>query len=251
MKIAFCFLTYDIIVRYDLWNKFFENIDQEKYSIFIHPKNIGKSSNSKYSFQYNIVKNRVNTTSKDNISIVYATLQLLKEAYYSDQKITHFIFLSQSCIPLYSFNTIYEVVTKFPNSVLSYIDKNRKERYFQLSPQLKQIIKYNNFVKQQPNMILTREDLMFLLVNNYTNHFVNMTCPDEHYFINVLLHILKRKIIKKQIHFCNFDLTRTQALEFNSINKNLIDNIRNLGFLFMRKASSNSYIDMDYIIINQ
>lgn len=247
MKIAFCFLTYDLIVRYDLWNKFFEEIDPEKYTLFIHPKNIEKYPFSNYKFPYNIIKNRVKTTAKDNISIVYATIQLLKEAYQSDEKITHFIFLSQSCIPLYSFNTIYDIITKFPNSVLSYIDKNRKERYFQLPNQVKQMIRYNDFVKQQPNMILTREDLYLLLKNNYTGYFINMTCPDEHYFINVLLHILKRKIIKKQIHFCNFDLSRTQALEFNNINKNLINNVRNLGFLFMRKAIKDSYIDIEHL----
>jgi hypothetical protein len=248
MKIAFCFLTYDLIIRYDLWNRFFEDIDPEKYYLFIHPKNIEKYPNLNYTFQYNIVKNRVKTTAKDNISIVHATLQLLKEAYQSDEKITHFIFLSQSCIPLYSFNTIYNIVIQLPNSILSYIDKNRKERYFQLSNNVKKIINYSDFVKQQPNMILTREDLNLLLINNYTTHFTNMTCPDEHYFINVLLHILKRKIIKKQIHFCNFDLSRTQALEFNNIDKNLINNIRNLGFLFMRKAVKNSNIDVNHII---
>ena len=36
--IAFCFLTYDIIIRYDIWNKFFENINNNKYIVFIHPK---------------------------------------------------------------------------------------------------------------------------------------------------------------------------------------------------------------------
>jgi hypothetical protein len=74
-----------------------------------------------------------------------------------------------------------------------------------------------------------------------------MICPDEHYFINVLLYLLKRNIIKKQINFCNPDLNKTQALEYNLIDKNFIIQLRSYGFLFMRKINKNSIIDIDYI----
>jgi hypothetical protein len=138
--IAFCFLTYDKIIRYDIWNKFFENIDKSKYVVFIHPKLI--KDFSLYNFPYNIVKNRVNTTGKDNVTIVSATLQLLKETYYSNENISHFVFLSQSCIPLYSFDKLYNVITNFKLSVISYIDNNKKERYHQLSNLIKKYINY-------------------------------------------------------------------------------------------------------------
>ena len=154
MKLAFCFLTYDIIVRYDIWNIFFQNSDIEKYVVFIHPKRI--IDFSKYTFKYNIVKNRINTTSKDNINIVKATLKLLEETFNYDNEISHFIFLSQSCIPLYSFNILYNIITKFPSSVISHIDNNKKDRYYHLSNIIMKYIKYNKFVKQQPNMILIK-----------------------------------------------------------------------------------------------
>jgi hypothetical protein len=241
MKIAFCFLTYDIIVRYDIWNKFFNHVDSNKYTVFIHPKNI--INNNPYTFQYNIIKNRIMTTTKDNINIVKATLKLLEETYISDNDITHFIFLSQSCIPLYSFNKIYEVIIKFPHSVISHINHNKKERYFQLSNIIKKFINYNNFIKQQPNMILIKNDVELLIKNDLTEHFRYMTCPDEHYFVNILPHILKRVLIRKQISFCNNDLKKTQALEFKNVNKNFINIIRNQGFLFMRKVKNDTYID--------
>ena len=50
--IAFCFLNYDKIIRYDIWNKFFENIDNSKYVVFIHPKII-KDFSYYYTFPYN------------------------------------------------------------------------------------------------------------------------------------------------------------------------------------------------------
>jgi hypothetical protein len=253
-KIAFCFLTYDIIIRYDVWNLFFQNIDEEKYSIFIHPKNINLYENlyekfNLYKFKYNIVKNRINTKSKDHISVVQATLRLLEETYESDKNITHFIFLSQSCIPMYSFDKIYNATIQFPYSVISSIDNNKKDRYFQLSQKIKNIFNYKKFVKQQPNMILINEDLQFLLKNNYIYEFKNMECPDEHYFINILSGLHNKIIFKNQITFCNYDVQKTQALEFKIVNKDFIEYIRVGQFLFMRKVTKNSKIDIDYLLL--
>jgi len=70
MKIAFCFLTYDNIIRNDIWNNFFENVDKNKYMVYIHPKNIINISNntSNYNFNYHILNNRINTVSKTDIN---------------------------------------------------------------------------------------------------------------------------------------------------------------------------------------
>jgi hypothetical protein len=249
MKIAFCFLTYDEIVRYDIWNKFFHNIDNNKYTVYIHPKNIIPLNN--YTFQYNIVRNRIKTIKKNDINIVKATIRLLKETYENDldKKITHYIFLSQSCIPLYNFDIIYNVVTKLPSSLLSFINNNKKDRYYQLSNSIKKFIHPFNFIKQQPNMVLTSNDVQLLISNDLTEHFKTMDCPDEHYFVNLLHNIFKKKIIKKQINFCNPNFHRTQALEFHNINQDTIKNIRNHAFLFMRKVTKNSYIDSNFLFL--
>ena len=244
-KIAFCFLTYDNIIRYDIWNNFFQNCDKNKYVVFIHPKNIINYNH--LSFHYQIVKKKIKTYSKTDIHIIKATIQLLRESYEYDEHITHFIFLSQSCIPLYSFDILYDIITKFPLSVVSVINNNKKERYVQLSYKIKRYINYINFVKQQPNMILTREDVKFFIRNDITEHFKNMQCSDEHYFINILLNILNKNVIKKQINFCNTDFHKTQALEFYNISKYFIEKIRNYGFLFMRKVNMNSNIDIQFL----
>ena len=247
MKIAFCFLTYNEIIRYDVWNTFFESIDENLYTVFIHPKNVQQYNN--YTFKYNIVKNRVKTERKDDINIVKATLKLLEETYNFDltKNITHYIFLTQSCIPLYSFKILYKIIIQFPLSVISYINNNKKERYYQLSSFMKKYINPINFVKQQPNMILTKDDVKLLINNNLTEYFKYMQCPDEHYFINILPNILKKQIIKKQTHFCNPDLHKTQALEYNIVNKFFIDNIRKYGFLFMRKVTIKTDIDINFL----
>ena len=85
-------------------------------------------------------------------------------------------------------------------------------------------------------MILTYNDVKLLVDNDLTLYFKNMTCPDEHYFINVLLYIFKINIIKSQTHFCNYDLHKTQALDFYNPNTELKNGIKKMGFLFMRKV---------------
>jgi hypothetical protein len=247
-KIAFCFLTYHDIIGLSIWNEFFKNQDHSKYCVIIHPKITLNFNATKYNFPIKIVKNRINTRSKTDISIVNATLQMFKECYNSDNSITHFIFLSQSCIPLYSFNMLYKIISLSDKSIISFIDHNKKERFHQLDNQLKRIINYSKFVKQQPNMILVRSDIELLINRNLTAYFSKMECPDEHYFINVLLYVFNRHIIKQQTHYCNPDLNKTQALEFNNVDRNFIEHIRSKLFLFMRKITNNSNVDINYLL---
>jgi hypothetical protein len=248
-KIAFCFLTYDNIVRYDIWNKFFENIDNNKFAVFIHPKNLTINTQL-YSFPINIVNNPIYTNKKEDISIVKATLKLFTFAYnhLNGNNISHFIFLTQSCIPLFSFNNIYNIISKLNVSLISFIEHNKKERYNSLSGFLKKYISPYQFVKQQPNMVLTKEDAKLFIDNDLTQHFKYMECPDEHYFINIITYFFKKKYLKVQTHFCNINLNRTQGLEFNYIDKKFINNIRELKYLFMRKVNKESIIDINYLL---
>ena len=244
MKICFCFLTYYGLERVDIWNNFFKDIDTNLYKVYIHPK-YSNFSIDKYLFPINIVQNRVETTGKTNISIVNATIRLLENAYNdsnNNQELTHYIFLSQSCIPIYDFNTIYKTVILFNKSVIGKKDNNKKERYFQLNVYLKQYISYKQFTKQQPNMVLIKDDVRKIITNNFTNYFSNMICPDEHYFINILLYLLGSKIIFNQIVFCNYNLNATQGLDFIYVDENLIKSIRNMGFLFIRKVGLKSFV---------
>jgi len=97
-------------------------------------------------------------------------------------------------------------------------------------------------------MILIQNDVQLLINNDLTYNYNNMTCPDEHYFINNLLYIFKRNILKQQTHFCNNKLDRTQALEFKNVNNTFIVKIRNNGFLFMRKLKIDSIIDINFLL---
>ena len=76
MKIAFCFLVYDNIVNEELWKIFFDNVNTNKYHIYIHYK-VNKPL--KYFNRYKIT-NCINTKYAD-ISIVHAHNLLFKHAF--------------------------------------------------------------------------------------------------------------------------------------------------------------------------
>ncbi len=244
--IVYCFLTYSDIIRFDIWNQYFNN--QSNFKVYIHAKQPQSINISKYTFPINIIQNPVFTKSKSDISIVEATLKLLNDAFDQTPEATHFIFLTQSCIPLYSFNKHYTLISKFDKSIISCIKDNKKERYYSLSNVLKSKILYQNFYKQQPNMILIKEDVQWFLNNNFINDFRFMECPDEHYFINLIINIYKKGIILQQINFCNPDIKKTQAINFNIVNSKFINQIRSSGFLFMRKVIPQSQIDISTIL---
>lgn len=231
--IIFCFLTYNDIIPYKYWNNFFQNIHNDKYQVWIHSKYDIQSNI--YNFPIQIIKNKINTKNKCDISIVQATMRLFQESF-NNIKGTHFIFCSQNCIPLYDFNFYDNLCKKLDKSIVSFINDSSKQRYYQLHKKIQEYITHDEFVKQQPNMILVRKDVELLINNDLTEYFKNMQCPDEHYFVNILIYILKKNIIKSQTHFCNFDLTKTQALSFKDPSDDLINKIKKEGFLFMRKV---------------
>jgi len=115
-KIAFLFLIYDKINNEELWNIFFNNIDINKYNIYIHYK-YKYNTKLKYFDNYKLNNNLCIETKYADISIIKAQNVLLKEAL-KDQNNAHFIFLSGACIPFQRFDYIYN----FLNSNKSYFN---------------------------------------------------------------------------------------------------------------------------------
>ena len=104
-KLAFCFLIYDVINLEELWNIFFQNVDPNKYSIYIHYK-INKPL--KYFDKYKL--NNCIATKYADIPLIHAHNLLFKKAL--DDGCDKIISLSQACIPFKSFNYVYDFLTK-------------------------------------------------------------------------------------------------------------------------------------------
>lgn len=105
-KLAFLFLIYDQINHEDVWAKFFEKVDRNAYSIFVHYK---ENKPLKH-FEKHKLSNCV-PTQYSHVSLVEAQNVLLREAL-KDDKITHFIFVSGACIPLKNFRQVHDFLDR-------------------------------------------------------------------------------------------------------------------------------------------
>ena len=187
-KIAFCFLIYDIINHEELWNIFFQNVDTNKYTIYIHYK-----FNKPLKYFENYKLNNCIETNYADITIVKAQNLLLQRALdNSDNQL--FIFISDSCIPLKSFEYIYE-------------NLNEKYSYFNIQPQSQCFPRCDDTLKFIDKKYIQKSSQWCILNRKHTELMVNnsdyiewfnysSTIPDEHcYITNIFYNNLQDEII--------------------------------------------------------
>ncbi|CAA0833586.1 Core-2/I-branching beta-1-6-N-acetylglucosaminyltransferase family protein [Striga hermonthica] len=126
-KVAFMFLTRGPLPMLPLWDRFFSGHDVEKYSIYVHalPGFELKVDNTSVFYRRQIPSKHVEWGS---VSLVDAEKRLLANALL-DFSNDRFVLLSESCIPIYDFPTIYKYLTASIHSfVESYDDPTRYGR---------------------------------------------------------------------------------------------------------------------------
>lgn len=187
MKLAFLFLIYDSIVHEKLWNRFFENIDPSKYSIYIHYK-----TNKPLQFFEKYKLTNCIPTEYCKTSIVEAQTLLLKESY-KDPLNYKFITLSQSCIPLKSFDHVYLELTK---DNMGHFNGTSADMDNELYPRCNSLLDYfdKKNVKKSANWFILNRELTYDMCENINiiSRFEKVFCPEEHYFI-MIVH-LKNKV---------------------------------------------------------
>ena len=228
MTFAFLFLTYDNFTHPEIIWDF-----TKTENIYIHPKYPEQVIEK---FKPYIIDNLIDTE-WGHTSIVNATLNLLKTAYFNTNN-TWFILLSQDSYPIYTYNTF---VSKF-NKIK---DGNKSMFHLYNSPPL---TGKDEFTKTSQWWILHRDDVELILNNNtkYEKRFslkfgVNSkTAFDEYYFLTLL------KWINPKYEFVNMAVMYVDFLQgtiqkspkiFNRLIKSDIDNIAISESFFIRKVS--------------
>jgi len=114
MKIAYLFLTYDNLLHK---NEILDTIHTDH--IYIHPKFPEKvdSDLAKYIIPHCV------PTSWGNISIVRATLNLLREAYH-DRTNKWFVLMSQDCYPVASYTDIHNLLNAQQHSIFDMVGQD-------------------------------------------------------------------------------------------------------------------------------
>ena len=175
--LGLCFLIYDKINHEELWYNWLKNVDKAKYKIYIHYKNNIKL---KYFEEYKL--DNCTETKYADITLVKAQ-NLLLQASINDN-CSHQIFLSNSCIPLKSFDYIYDSL----DSNFSYFNKADDKTCFPRCNKTLNYINKDSIKKASQWCILNNKHGKLLITEiDYINWFnYRETVPDEHCYLTKL-----------------------------------------------------------------
>ena len=191
-KIALCFIIYDKIHNEKLWYDYLKSVDKNKYTIYIHYK---ENKPLKY---FNIYKiSNIVDTCWGCLSVVEAQLLILNEAL-KDSNNQHFIWLSQSCIPVKSFDYIYNNLNQDVSYFTIASDPN-------ILTKAKYCLKYINKDKVKkaamPSIINRKHAELFLEnKSNILKWFKNINNVDEIALITMIYHLGVENEIKTSLN---------------------------------------------------
>jgi hypothetical protein len=241
-KIAFLFLTRGEVNNVKLWEGFFENIDTSKYKIVIHAKNPTSLASPLWTGKNSTIIKPI-PTAWGTISLVKATIYLLQTALM-DHSVTKFILLSEFCIPTTNFKTMYDcIISEKHRSRINWTVGKNIDRYNIIKSYLN--IPSHNWAKQSQWMCLDRKHVSILLNPMYSNvinqqlkDFMYCPAPDEHFFINILLYVVRipsTEIINHPITFVDWSSNSKHPVAFNTIIKDVVETCRKNKIFFARK----------------
>jgi len=180
-KIAFLFLTVGDLHNESRWLNFFKDAS-DKATIYFHTKHVDKLT-QKIAID-NQIEKKVETK-WGTFSLIEATNLLIAEAL-KDEGNKFFVLVSESCIPLYNFNYIYDkIITENKSWIFYYKWKypQHKNRFLQIKDFE---LSFDEFYKQSQYLILNRFHAELVWDNPYSSSFITSPVPDEHYYVNVL-----------------------------------------------------------------
>ncbi len=203
MKIAFCFLTIGDLLQPKIWDAFFRAAAQEKYSVYCHPKKPQQVTSP--TLRDRIIKDHT-PTQHGHVSLVEATLKLFAQAYDDAPDIEYFALISESAIPLVSFGEFYAAVErKGPRSIVGYQIVGPKSEHYQRLRAVQQPERFSSaFFYHEQWVILHRRHVALLLDHPGLNLFSNVYAPDEHYFMNALIHLKRASLDQFANHRATF-----------------------------------------------
>ncbi|XP_048232212.1 glycosyltransferase BC10 isoform X2 [Ricinus communis] len=203
-KIAFLFLTNSDLTFYPLWERFFKR-STHLFNVYVHADPFAKVSVPNGIFKTQFIPSR--KTQRGSPSLISAERRLLARAILDDPLNLYFALISQHCVPLHSFNYIYN--TLFAPSIyhafatqsrhksfieIISIDPNLQERYNARGENMMlPEIPFDKFrVGSQFFILAKRHALMVLQDKKLWGKFkipclnIDSCYPEEHYFPTLL-----------------------------------------------------------------
>ena len=184
-KIAFCFLIIDKMEQEELWFDFFKYIDTNKYSIYIHCK---ENTTLKY-FNKFILKNLI-PTQYCRPSVINAHNLLFKQA--AEDGNYKIISLCGSCVPLKTFDYIYNFLTQDNLCRFNVIPKPPGKLPMNGARGIASLQKYYkvDHIQKAANWFVLNNEIAKIIASEdpkvIDEKYGGCSCPEEHYFLTAI-----------------------------------------------------------------
>jgi hypothetical protein len=254
-KVAFLFLTRNNLKRYDIWDDFLKG-NESRYSIYCHAKEPDKVKDRL--LKENLIPEYIETC-WGCLNLVEANIILMKNAL-EDPLNKKFILVSESCLPIVSFNTFYNTIMKDDKSRIGIIVNKTPERYNDIiNPEFEE----KNFFKHTGSGCIFNREHAQMLVDSLPKlkNWKTMIASDEHYNGNTLMVMdnhFKDNIIsqsntydlwqKYDTNLDDNDIKFGDYILITNLSNKAIDVLRNKGYFFVRKVDENTQFDMNNLL---
>nr|DAD30860.1 TPA_asm: hypothetical protein HUJ06_009711 [Nelumbo nucifera] len=154
-KIAFLFIARNRLPLDVVWDAFFQGEKENRFSIFVHsrPRFLFSKATTGSTFFYGRQINDSIQVDWGEATMIQAERVLLKNAL-ADSFNDRFVFVSDSCIPLYNFSYTYDYIMSTSNSFVDSFADTKEGRY---NPRMDPIIPVQNWRKGSQWVVLTRK----------------------------------------------------------------------------------------------
>ncbi|GMH16654.1 hypothetical protein Nepgr_018495 [Nepenthes gracilis] len=236
-KIAFLFIARNRLPLDFVWDAFFRAEKENKFSIFVHSRPgflFNKATTKSPYFLDRQVNNSVQVDWGE-ASMIQAERILLESAIV-DPYNERFVFLSDSCIPLYNFSYIYDYIMSTATSFVDSFADTKEGRY---NPMMHPIIPIHNWRKGSQWVVLTRKHANVVVKDDSVFPVFQLHCkrrslpefwrdqpfptdpskehnciPDEHYVPTLLAQKgLEGEITRRSLTHSSWDLSAAKDRE--------------------------------------
>lgn len=240
-RLGLLFLTRGEVNHPEIWEEFVQSAG-DGIRVFSHVK----EREEPLSFLKGTTIGEWHETEWGDISLVRAMLSLLKEAL-ADRSLTHFAFVSESCIPIRPWSEIRRRLTFDPRSMIDWQDReSMKVKHLERLSPLEDVPARERRMHSQW-CLLDREAALCVTERDLTDRFEKVKAADEHYLGTVLAlrgFPEEKKINRRQVTWTlwnDFALT-SRPEEHRLTRPELIAELANFEGFFARKFPKESDI---------
>lgn len=243
-QIAFLVLSRGDVNHPQIWRDYLAQ-SEGSAKIYAHCKDIDSLGADSFLLPH-LIEEQI-PTEWASASLVEATLALIHAAH-KDSSITHFILVSESCVPVRPYAELINSLRLDARSRMTITPWTEMRKYHVLKAQrLENLPTIRKEVAhfQDQWMCLSRADVDTCLKKNWLPEFANVFAADEAFFATVLAASGKpplQYVINRPVTWTKWMEHEAHPVTFHKVPKSIIAEISESGCFFARKFAPNSDI---------